>query len=144
MKNFILYIFICGGLLSCDLHGKQKMSTQFELENGTAHDIKIESYHTFDKKLKKTILLSNKGSVWTSKVWETLEPVLGFDNMYEVFEGDSLRIFFNNKKVLIHTIDYSDKSILHNRNYKKSVVEPYFKLHKYSFSDEDYEAAVDF
>jgi hypothetical protein len=144
MKNFILYIFICGGLLSCDLHGKQKMSTQFELKNGTTHDIKIESYNTFDKKLKKTILLSNQGSDWTSKVFQETEPFREFDELYPVFEGDSLRIFFNNKKVLIHTIDYSDKSILHNRNYKKSVVEPYFKLHKYSFSDEDYEAAIDF
>ena len=144
MKNFILYIFICGGLLSCDLHGKQKMSTQFELENGTAHDIKIESYHTFDKKLKKTILLSNQGSIWTSKVWETLEPVLGFDNMYEVFEGDSIRIFFNNKKVLIYINEFENKSILYDLNYTTSMVDEHFQLRRYSFSDEDYEAAVDF
>jgi hypothetical protein len=144
MKNFILYIFICGGLLSCDLHGKQKMSTQFELENGTAHDIKIESYHTFDKKLKKTILLSNKGSVWTSKVWETLEPVLGFDNMYEVFEGDSIRIVFNKKKVLIYINEFENKSILYDLNYTTSMVDEHFQLRRYSFSDEDYESAVDF
>lgn len=144
MKNFILYIFICGGLLSCDLHGKQKMSTQFELENGTTHDIKIESYHTFDKKLKKTILLSNQGSVWTSKVFEETEPFREFDELYPVFEGDSLRIFFNDQKVLIHTIDYFDKSILHNRKYKISVIEPYFRLHRYLFSDEDFEAALEF
>jgi hypothetical protein len=114
------------------------------LENGTAHDIKIESYHTFDKKLKKTILLSNKGSVWTSKVWETLEPVLGFDNMYEVFEGDSIRIFFNNKKVLIYINEFENKSILYDLNYTTSMVDEHFQLRRYSFSDEDYESAVDF
>lgn len=132
-----LFVF----LISCDL-GKKTYSS-YELVNDTNYQIVINSYDRLNKSLENTIQLLNNGDKWESERFQTSEPGGQFLEPNHFLKGDSIRVIFNNKKVLIHIDEYSSDNIFYVENYEIIMNDENHSLRRYSFSEEDYKNAGD-
>lgn len=130
--KYTLIISLIYVMLGCG----ESPSVTYKLHNKSSHQIQVLGFSNrtdingkaFYKEAEKIILESNE----THEVsWDTGEG-LNTRTYFTVPEIDSVRIIFNDEKLLVLECDLRDKNLCH----------PIFQPFKASITQEDYEKAV--
>ena len=125
-------------LISCD-HG-DKSYGKYNLINNSNYSIVIKSFNLSDKGLQKTIML-NKNETWESEKFEVSEPAGRLLSPEYFLEGDSIRIEFDDEKVLTYLGSYDSRNVLYEQNYLTEKIDDKMTVIKFIFVDDDYENA---
>ncbi|UII24274.1 hypothetical protein [Fulvivirga ligni] len=136
--HFHLLIILTATLMSCDM-GKKTYS-RYEIVNNSGYTVVLRSFSRESSGEEKTIIIHPSHS-WESEKFTSSEPEGGLIYPDYFLEGDSIRVEFNNEKVLTFIGTYSERNILYEENYELIIKDDQNTLRQFILSDLDYEAA---
>jgi len=114
---------------------------RWELLNVSGHSIVISVYS--NSMLIKTIDLETNGADWKTPDYSNSGISKNFPPIDSALEGDSIRIEFDNERIIINKFPYnaSDSLSIYNPNNYKIILEDKLSIYRYTFTEADYENA---
>ncbi len=135
-----LLIMILGVLSSC--HGKSTYA-RWELLNNSDHSIDVSVFS--NSEIQKSISLDRKGTTWGTEDYKISGSGGDFPPLAEALgSGDSIVVVFDDERYSVYTHgDPSDpNNIFYHGNYAIIVESDILNIHRYTFTNEDYENAT--
>lgn len=142
MKNperTLTCLLILIGLLSSCIDGGEISYTKWEILNQTDYTIKMTVLKNGVQ--SNTILLQNKGTGWESENLPDGHFNTNYEPIYSALNGDSLIIIFEDQRISYFGKSFSKFNILYEENYLIIHESATQYIHRYTFTNEDYENA---
>lgn len=136
MRIFSIVFFSLVITMSCD---RKLTYARWEIVNESKYSISITAYK--DDQLSHVISLMEVGSVWQSQNYTDHPINSNFEPIDIALESDSLSVIFEDQKIAKYDFTESDRNPLYERSYLVIKASDTQYIHRYTFTNEDYESA---